>query len=137
MAYLAFAETAGGPPVDVVPAAATRPVTRSTEQRPALSALEWSVVALAERDRISTLRSPSRIAVALGTLFGERANPQLADTRLEALRRIAVLSWHYGYVVPSSAIRDFLAAGFTEGQYELLVDSIGVARAKRNRKTVR
>lgn len=135
MAYLAFTETQGGQrAADPAPTAATRSVT-PTEREPALSALEWSVVALAERDRLSTLRTPSRIAVALGTLFGERANPRLADARLETLRRTAVMSWHYGFNVPTRIISDFVAAGFSAAQYELLVDSVEAARAKRNRKT--
>lgn len=112
--------------------AADRPTTRAAAGvKPSLSALEWSVVALAERDHPSTLRTPGRVAIALGRLFGDRINPRLADERLEALRRMAVLSWRYGYVVPSTAIREFLAAGFTPGQYELLVDSIRAARARR------
>lgn len=133
MAYLAFAETAGG---------ASAPIPFFT-QAPApaapaasFSALEWSVVALAERDRVSSLRTPGAMAVALGALFGERPNPRLADERLEALRRMAVLSWHHGYTVPSREIAAFVGAGFTLDHYELLVDSIGVARARRNRKYV-
>lgn len=110
---------------------------RQARPATALSALEWSVVALAERDHPSTLREPGRVAIALGALFSGRHNPRLADPRLEALRRMAVLTWRYGYVVPSAAIRDFLSAGFTTDQYELLANSIGVARAKRKPGTVR
>ena len=95
------------------------------------SALEWSVVALAERDPLSTLRSPSRMAVALGNLFGDRRNPSLADPKLEALRRLAVLTWHDGYRVAESAVRAFVAAGFTLQHYELLAGSIVSARAKK------
>lgn len=120
MAYLAFAETAAG--YADLPLDGGRTAT--------LSALEWSVVALARRDSLSTLRQPGRIAMAMGTLFGERPNPRLADPRLEALRRIAVLSWHHGYTVDGDEVRAFLNAGFDLRQYELVVDSIAADRAR-------
>lgn len=119
MAYLAFPETGGAPAA----AALTSPTRDAT-----LSTLEWSIVALAERDRVSSLRTPGRIAVAMAALFGGSHNPRLADPRLEALRRMAVLTWHYGYTVPSAAVKEFVAAGFSSDQYELLVDSIAAAR---------
>ena len=124
MAYLAFAEGAGGaityapvPKADPVPAAQGR-----------LSALEWLAVAVSRNDPLSSLERPSRLAVALGSLLGFRRIPALADPRLEALRRIAVLSRHYGYTVPSSEVARFLAAGFTPDQYELVVDSVTAER---------
>ncbi|MEZ0496191.1 hypothetical protein [Sphingomonas sp. IW22] len=120
MAYLAFAETAAG--CADLPLDGGRTAT--------LSALEWSVVALARRDSLSSLRQPGRIAMAMGTLFGERPNPRLADPRLEALRRIAVLSWHHGYTVDGDEVRAFLDAGFDLRQYELVVDSIAADRAR-------
>ncbi|KTT72048.1 hypothetical protein NS334_09740 [Sphingomonas endophytica] len=95
-----------------------------------LSALEWSVVALARNDRLSSLRQPGRMAKALGIVFKSPHNPMLADERLEALRRIAVLGWHYGYTVPTEELSRFLHAGFTTAQYELMMDSIGVARLR-------
>ncbi|WP_019515713.1 hypothetical protein [Sphingomonas sp. Mn802worker] len=96
-----------------------------------LSALEWSVVAIARNDRLSSLRQPSRISVAMGGLFGSRHNPRLADSKLEALRRMAVLSWHHGYTVPSSALTAFTDAGYTMAQYETLLGSIASARVAR------
>lgn len=139
MAYLTFAEgsaVAGQParsPVrqprhDVDPDA-------TEDAAPALSALEWLVVAVGKQDRLSSLRQPGRLSTALGSLFGPQRNPRLADERLEALRRIAVLSWHYGYVVPGREVSRFIAAGFTPEQYELVVDSIGADRlAQRNER---
>jgi hypothetical protein len=122
MAYLAFPESGG------IPGAAT---VQAPQRDTTLSALEWTIVALAERDRVASLRTPGRVSRAMATLFGGSHNPQLADPRLEALRRMAVLTWHYGYTVPSAAVKDFLAAGFTGDQYELLVDSIASARRPR------
>ena len=97
------------------------------------SALEWSVVALAERDTLASLRAPGRIATAMGAVFGDRGNPRLADPRLEALRRMAVLSWHHGFVVHGNEVRDFTASGYGLDQYETLVASISAAKARRPR----
>lgn len=129
MAYLAFAEHGA--------AFATPGAVRTAPELARFTALEWSVVALAERDRLSSLREPGRMAVALGSLFGERRSTRLADPKLEALRRMAVLTWHNGYRVAQSAVRGFLAAGFTPDHYELLTGSIVAARVKRDRRNNR
>lgn len=128
MAYVAFNQemTAEGIGAAVVDHAIDRQPVQIT--RPRFSPLEWSVIALARRDSVSTLRKPGRIALALGVLFGERANPRLADPRLEALRRIAVLSWRRGYSVAPAEVRAFIAAGFSSDQYELMLDSISADR---------
>lgn len=96
-----------------------------------LSALEWLVVSLARRDRLSSLRTPGRMASAMGVLFGQRPNPRLADPKLEALRRLAVYAWHQGFAVPVSAVKAFVAAGYTSNHYELLLASISKARLRR------
>jgi hypothetical protein len=129
MAYLAFAEA--GVPVAAPSTIFTSPKPAAPAAKAQFTALEWSVVALAERDSLSTLRNPSRMAVALGNLFGDARNPKLADPKLEALRRLAVLTWHHGYRIAESAVRAFVAAGFTLQQYELLAGSIVRARVKR------
>ena len=129
MAYLAFQETVDGQPTVIPTIDTPRSSVAETPAPARLSALEWSVVMLAERDRLSTLRTPGRMAQAIALLFGDRPNPQLADPRLEALRRVAVLSWHHGYTIPSGEVRAFLSAGFTPDQYELVVDSISRGRA--------
>lgn len=101
---------------------------------PGFSGLEWSVIALARRDRIASLREPGRISRALRTVFGTSRPSQLADGRLEALRRIAVLAWHRGYAVPVAELRAFLGAGFTTDQYEMLQASIARGRETRSRR---
>jgi hypothetical protein len=134
MAYLNFSEIQGAP---VSPETARQ--TFAVVEAPAatLGALEWSVVAIARQDSLSTLSEPSRLSVAFGALFARsRPNPRLADERLEALRRIAVLGWHYGYTIPTEELRAFLAAGFSLDQYELVQDSIGRARGARNARTI-
>lgn len=128
MAYLQFAEIASGSPY---PAAFDR---KAEAPVASFSALEWSVVALAQRDRLSSLREPGAMAVALGVLFGPRQNPRLADPKLEALRRLSVHAWHRGYAVPKSAIRDFHAAGYTSDHYEVLLASISRGRTALQRK---
>jgi len=131
MAYMSFAEQLDGP---VLPETVAQPPRAERTEMQGFSALEWSVVAIAERDKVSSLRQPGRMAIALGTLFGDRRNPRLADPRLEALRRMAVLSWHHGFTVPGAAVRDFTDAGYSLEQYETLVASISAARAKRQRR---
>jgi hypothetical protein len=117
MAYLAFDEFGA-----VLQTAAADRVANDR-----LSPLEWAVVVLARRDTLATLREPGRLSVALGNLFGKRPNPRLADPKLEALRRLAVLAWHDRVAVPAQEIADFLAAGFTNGQYHTMLASIRAA----------
>lgn len=124
MAYLAFDEHALAP----APAAVSRAVAPVADPAPRLSGLEWSVVALARTDRLSTLRRPGRMATALRVVFNQH-NPMLADERLEALRRMAVLSWHRGADVPARERDAFFAAGFSPAQHGLLLSSIAAARA--------
>src|SRR3569833_4026360 len=68
MAYLAFAETTGGDVVETALHQMLRPPVGESR----LSGLEWSEVALAERDSLATQRTPGRIALAMDMLFGER-----------------------------------------------------------------
>jgi len=126
MTYLAEAEpqTAAD---EAIEAAASAP--RAAE--PLLSALEWSVVAVARNDSLASLREPGRLGMAMAALFGGRQNPRLADARLEALRRIAVLAWHHGYTLPMSEIKAFLKAGFTSDQFEALLASVSRGRSAR------
>ena len=93
------------------------------------SGLEWTVIALSQRDRMSSLSAPGPLSRALGSLFGLGRNSTLADPRLEALRRIAVHAWHRGYTLPVSEIKRFLASGFSVDQYEILLASIASKRA--------
>jgi len=134
MAYLNFSEIQGAP---VSPETAPQASELIDAPMATLGALEWSVVAIARKDGLATLSEPSRISIALGTLFGRsRPSPRLADERLEALRRLAVLAWHYGYTIPTEELRAFVAAGFSLDQYELVQDSIGRARGTRIARTI-
>lgn len=124
MAYVAFSELGGGDVMERAPATALADVASAPAR---LSALEWSVVAIAWGDRLSSLRRPGWVARLIGGVFGGH-NPRLADPRLEALRRMAVLTWHCGYAVPPHEVRAFRDAGYSADEYELLVDSIATAR---------
>jgi hypothetical protein len=109
----------------IVPVEVTAPVAQAR-----LSALEWSVVALAERDTIASLREPGRIAAALESLFGLNRPNNLANPRLEVLRRVAVFVWRQGWKVPASELKAFIAEGFTLDHYELIQASIASSRAQ-------
>jgi hypothetical protein len=121
MAYLARIEQQTAQPIAffdrIAPAA----------QAPEFSDLEWSVIRLARVDGLSTLREPGPFRRFIAWLTGTERHPELANERLEALRRMAVLSWHFGFSIPGSDVADFLAAGFTPEQYELMVSSIRAA----------
>ena len=108
-----------------------RPTAASTAL---LSPLEWTTVALARRDSLASLRDPSRLSRAMGALFGRSVQPRLADPALEILRRLAVNAWHYGYRLPVSEMKAFLAAGFTVDQLETVLASIGEARTARSQR---
>lgn len=104
--------------------------------RAGFSALEWSVIALAQRDTLGSLSTPGRVSRALGGLFGRGTASRLADPKLEALRRAAVHARHRGYALPTSEIAHFHAVGFTEEQLETLVTSVtGLRVGRTDRRT--
>jgi hypothetical protein len=125
MAYLDFAQTGGGAAI------LDRPVfaPKSFRKPARLTALEWQVVSLAQRDKLASIRPAGPIVRALRWIFGGRVSNALSDARLEALRRIAVLSWYRGYAVAPAEVRAFLAAGFTTDHYDLLLARINAVRA--------
>ncbi len=130
MAYLDHASAFAVAGAHAVPA----PWAEQAEEQSDFSALEWTVIALAQRDGLSSLNAPGPIARALGSLFGRGQKSTLADPRLEALRRIAVHAWHHSYTLPVSEIKRFLAAGYTSGQTETLLASVSSGRAARHRR---
>ena len=120
MAYLAKIEPSESAPFALPVLAAP------AASKPEFTPLEWSVIRLARVDRLWTIRPPSRLRRFWNWLLG-RGNPELANPKLEALRRMAVLTWHFGFTVPGTDVRDFLSAGFTPDQYELMAGSINAA----------
>lgn len=117
MAYLAKIETQNAQPV-VLPIPTVKPAE--------FSPLEWSVIRLARIDRLWTIRAAGRVRRFWNWLAG-RGNPSLANPQLEALRRMAVLTWHFGFTVPSEDIAEFLSAGFSSDHYELMAARINSA----------
>jgi hypothetical protein len=118
MAYLAKIEPQAASPIALVGSPA------NDTARPDFSALEWSVIRLARVDSLSTLRAPGRFGRFINWLMGRNGRLELANERLEALRRMAVLSWHFGFTVPGDDVANFLSQGFSPDQYELMVRSI-------------
>lgn len=121
MAYLAKIEPQTAAPI------ALMGVPANDTDKPDFSPLEWSVIRLARIDSLSTLRAPGRFRRFISWLMGRNGSPELANERLEALRRMAVLSWHFGFTVPGDDVANFLSQGFSPDQYELMVRSIRAA----------
>ena len=117
MAYLARIEPQDSQPIALASLAAP------AAARPDFSALEWSVIRFARLDKLWTIRGAGRFGRFWNWLLA-RGNPELADPKLEALRRMAVLTWHFGFTVPGDDVADFLSAGFSPDQYELMASSI-------------
>jgi hypothetical protein len=120
MAYLSRIEPHDAQPV-ALPAIST-----SNRPKPDFSKLEWSVIRLARIDKLWTIRAAGRLHRLFNWVVG-RGNPELANPKLEALRRMAVLTWHYGFTVPGEDVANFLSAGFSPDQYELMAGSINSA----------
>lgn len=91
---------------------------------------EWEVIVLARHDGLSSLREPGRLARMMALLFGGNVDRRLASPRLEALRRLAVLTWHHGYQAPVSAMKAFKEQGFSADQLELLLASVSTSRSQ-------
>ena len=125
MAYLDFAPTDGGALLLDRPATAPRSFAKPADLTP----LEWQVVEIAQHDKLSSIRPAGPIVRAIRWIFGGRVANALSDGRLEALRRIAVLSWYRGYAIAPAEVRLFLAAGFTPDHYDLLLGRINDLRA--------
>lgn len=124
MAYLARIEPFESQPI-ALPAISARALAE-----PEFSPLEWSIIRLARGDSLSTIREPGRLRRFLNWLAGRNRSPKLANERLETLRRISVLSWNFGFSVPGEDVADFLSAGFTLDQYELLVSAVRAPRLR-------
>ncbi|WP_157216763.1 hypothetical protein [Flavisphingomonas formosensis] len=128
MAFLDFSQPLAGAPTTIAAARA------EGEDAIGFDAREWRIIRFAQNDSLRSLREPGRLDRLSGLLFGRKQNPRLADSRLEALRQLAVEAWHRGYAVPVSAIKAFRAEGFSIAQLELLMASIGATRDARGRR---
>lgn len=77
-----------------------------------VSPLERQVIQLAELDGRASLRQPGRLGTAIGWLIGAKRPNRLADARLEALRRYAVMFRLQGDALDPAEIEQLLDAGF-------------------------
>ncbi|MEG3175082.1 hypothetical protein U1872_02490 [Sphingomonas sp. RB3P16] len=109
----------------------SRSQTGATTADAGFSALEWSVIALAQRDTLGSLNTPGRLSRALGGLFGRGTSSRLADPKLEALRRAAVHARYRGFALPATEIAHFESVGFSEAQMETLITSVTGMRVGR------
>lgn len=125
MAYLDFAE----PGFATLPSLAASPARAANDSRLDFSQREWTIIRLARQDRLSSLREESEFIGFLRLLFGFERQRPLSDPKLEALRRIAVLSWHHGYNVAGSEVGAFLSAGYSTDQYDAMLAHVGRERA--------
>lgn len=125
MTYHAVLEPSLATPVSVAKEA--KAANCNFRNADAFNRLEWGVIHSAREDRLWTIRPLGRLRRFLNWVLNVTSF-ELANERLEALRKAAVLSWHYGYSIPGHDVADFLAAGFSPGQYELMVNGISDAR---------
>lgn len=127
MAFIDFTDAAHQV---LAPTIQARSVRISAEPVQVLSTLEQRIVALARGDGLETLR-PQRKRGWLARLILGPTPPSamLANEQLEALRRLAVRTWHHGYTLPVSALKEASAAGHSEAKIGAVIDIIGRSRA--------
>lgn len=85
----------------------------STMPEPAFTPIELSVIALARVDGPATVRRRTWLTRLAKAMFGIGLPNPLADPRLEALRRFAIVARDHRGDPPQAEIDRFLAAGFT------------------------
>jgi hypothetical protein len=115
------------------PAGLTRSEARIAPVVAKLGVQERRVVLLARTDPQSSLRR-GPVSRLTSLLFGIEQPHMLADTRLEALRRYAILYRVHGHALPSVEIEQAQAAGFSEDELAKargLIDASYAARRPR------
>jgi hypothetical protein len=102
------------------------------ETRPsALTGLEQSVVALSLFDHRSSIDPPQGIRRLLTRAFGFQPANELADDRLEALRRYCILL-RVSPGAPAAAARDRMgAAGYSDAALEQAGRLVAIGRSRR------
>ena len=84
---------------------------------------EWSVVEFARNDGLWSLSPDGFLPSLARVLFGIRPPRPLANERLEALRRFAVIAWKRG-AVGAAQMREFLGAGFSASDARLVLEHV-------------
>jgi hypothetical protein len=134
MAFLDVREPLSAALLPLIPGAPFAVADNAVADVVGFTPAEWDVILLARNDRLSSLAEPTRLSRLSAWMFGGGIARQLADPRLEALRRLAVQAWHHGYAAPVSAMKAFKAAGFNLDQLELLLASIAAGRSDRTKR---
>ena len=89
-------------------------------EEPALSAVERNVVLLARRDLLASLEPAGPIERLIAWMFGARAGSrQLADPKLEALRRAVVVTRHRRHL-PDAVAAELRTLGYGEQRIRTL-----------------
>lgn len=91
----------------------SRVAAEDTSQTASFTALERQVIALAEADPVASIGAPKRFARFFERWFGFKRPSPLANERLEALRRFAVLARVSAGQLPAEEVKRFLAADFS------------------------
>lgn len=87
---------------------------------PAFTALELQTIALARKDGAWSIRPKDRLVRLVERVFGFRQANKLANPRLEALRRFAIVSRLSRGRPADAEIERFLEAGFAPAHATLL-----------------
>jgi hypothetical protein len=98
------------------PVAGERPLPQAT---PVFNAEEALVLQLAAHETVSSVRTPGRFARILAWAFAVRPVAPLANARLEALRRAAILARVEG-VMPAPERDMLIGHGFSPAQVALI-----------------
>ncbi|MBO9575751.1 MAG: hypothetical protein J7494_08450 [Sphingobium sp.] len=133
MAYLDLADPAPAASAQLF-FAPVRPIEETVAE---FSRREWTIIRLAREDGLSSLREESEFKEFLRLVFGFERKRPLSSPRLEALRRVAVLGWHYGHNIAGSELSAFFAAGYSPDHYDVLLAHIGAERAASAKRTRR
>lgn len=93
--------------------------------------LQWSIILDAPKDPLGSLSPPGRLRRFFTAFVGDTIDLRLANPHLEALRRTALLTWHHGFKLPANELSEFLAAGFSLKQFDLLLGALRNASGPR------
>jgi hypothetical protein len=96
------------------------PAVAGAASQAAFQGHEWAVIALARADGAASLSEPGRLRRLFESFFKIRRPNRLADPRLEALRRMAVLLRIGGGKTSDDERAGFLSAGYTRSQLSAL-----------------
>jgi hypothetical protein len=98
---------------------------------PALGPIERQVISASLRDPVWSLAPSGRVRRMLHWIFDIRRPNPIADARLEALRRFAVLALRFGDRLDSTEADRLAVAGYSPSQIREAARHVAAARAER------